>query len=76
MPRNAKDVFDGHIDLGEAAQYFGCNPFLEGNGIISGQHEFTPNAADLPRLKRGGVKLFAASIFAFSLKKGGETTRF
>lgn len=69
MPRKDRWVYDGHIDLGEAAMYFGCDPFVVGNGIKPGQHEFTPNAADLPRLREGGVKIFAANTFAFRLKK-------
>src|SRR3989344_2437915 len=70
--RKDRWVFDGHIDLGEAYLYFGCNPFVEGNGLKPEDHEFTINAADFPRLKRGGVKLFAASIFAFHLKEGAQ----
>lgn len=76
MLRKEKWNYDGHIDLGEAALYFGCNPFVMGNGIKSGQHEFTPNAADIPRLKEGGVKLFAANTFAFRLKKGAVEHEF
>lgn len=70
--RKDKWVFDGHIDMGEAKLYFGCDPLIEGNGIKDDQHEFTVNAADIHRLKRGGVKLFAASIFAFHLKEGAK----
>lgn len=76
MPRKEKWVYDGHVDLGEAALYFGCDPFVVGNGIKPGQHEFTPNAADLPRLKEGGVKLFAANTFAFRLKQGATEHEF
>lgn len=72
MSRKDNWKYDGHIDIGEAALYFGCDPFVVGNGIKQEQHEFTPNAADLPRLNEGGVKLFASNIFPAHLKQGAK----